>query len=119
MEPFRGAWLPDDRVIFLDRALGRADRNSVLAHEIAHIDLEHESTGRPWFDRRQERQADRLAARRLIDVERLAEALKWCLCEEELADHLDVTVDVVRLRLAMLRDSEKAQIDTLVWGKSA
>lgn len=111
MRPARGAWIAAERVILLDRGLRRAERNTVLAHEIAHVDLEHRMTGRRWFDRRQERDADRLAAARLVDLDRLADALRWALCPEEVAHELDVTVDVVRRRIRSLTVEEKAEIE--------
>lgn len=111
LRPARGAWVASERVILLDRRLQRAERNAVLAHEIAHVDLAHVMTGRKWFDRRQERDADRLAADRLVDLVRLADALRWALCPEEVAHELDVPVDVVRRRIRSLTDEEKASIE--------
>lgn len=111
LRPARGAWVASERVILLDKRLVRAERNTVLAHEIAHVDLGHVMTGRKWFDRRQERQADALAADRLVDLHRLADALRWALCPEEVAHELDVTVDVVRRRIRALSNDEKAWID--------
>ena len=77
---------------------------------MGYIDLDHVMTGRRWFDRRQERDADELAAQRLVDLPRLAEALRWALCPEEVAHELDVTVDVVRRRIRGLTDDEKSWI---------
>lgn len=110
LRPARGAWIAAERVILLERTLGRAERNTVLAHEIAHVDLDHAKTGRKWFDRRMERDADDLAARRLVDLERLADVLRWALCPEEVAHELDVTVDVVRRRIRSLTVQEKDAI---------
>lgn len=112
--PARGAWFADARVILIERTLLRAERNTVLAHELAHVDLAHERSGRKWFDRRQERDADTLAASRLVTVEDLADALAWALCPEEVAHELDVTVDVVRRRIRSLTDDEKATIEQLL-----
>jgi Zn-dependent peptidase ImmA (M78 family) len=116
--PARGAWVESARVILIDKTLRRAERNSVLAHEIAHIDLEHRMTGRRWFDRRQERDADHLAARRLVTIDELADVLRWALCPEEVAHELDVTVDVVRRRIASLSDQEKTYIERAVRGSA-
>jgi Zn-dependent peptidase ImmA (M78 family) len=117
--PARGAWLEGPRVILIERSLHRPERNSVLAHEIAHVDLGHRVTGRRWFDRRQERDADNLAALRLVDLERLADALRWALCPEEVAHELEVTVDVVRRRIRSLTDEEKARIEQLLERKAS
>lgn len=111
--PARGAWIEGARVILLERSLRRPERNAVLAHEIAHIDLEHRMTGRLWFDRRQERDADRLAAARLITVEDLAEALRSVDGggPAEVAHELGVPVDVLMRRVRALTDDEKASIE--------
>lgn len=119
LRPARGAWIASENVILLERTLARAERNTVLAHELAHIDLDHAMTGRKWFDRRQERQADALAAHRLIDLDDLADALTWALCPEEVAAELDVTVDVVRRRVLALTDDEKIHIEQRHWGRTA
>ena len=117
--PARGAWVSDAQVILLERTLDRAERNTVLAHEIAHVDLAHSMTGRKWFDGRQERQADALAADRLVDLDDLADALLWALCPEEVAEQLDVTVAVVRRRVHALTADQKAYIEARHWGRTA
>lgn len=117
--PAFGAWIEAARVILVEQSLERPARNSVLAHEVAHLDLGHRMTGDGWFDRRQERQADRLAARRLVTFEALADALTWALTEDEIADYLHVTPDVVRLRFADLTARELAALDALLYDESA
>lgn len=110
--PANGAWIASERVILLDEELDVAGRRCALAHEIAHIDLRH--TSRPgWIGRRHERDADSLAARRLLDdVEAIADAM--CvhpLHPELVAEHLSVTERVLRRRLMLLTDAEKAYIE--------
>lgn len=105
--PARGAWLPSAGVIFIDSGLSRADRRSVLSHEIAHLDLDHEHRGFPWFDARQEREADMLAARRLITVDGLAEAYACTHDDAELAEILNVDVHTVRVRCEHLHPAER------------
>lgn len=110
--PVRGAWVAEVAVILLDRALGRVERAATLAHEIAHIDLRHHEHTPPhqWFAVRLEAEADRLAARRLLDdVDEVAEAM--ALHPHDLAaaaDDLDVTVDVLLRRLGLLTRAEQA-----------
>lgn len=109
--PSKGAWVPSERVILLDVALDQDERRSVLAHEVAHVDLEHEPAG-GWFGRRMEREADILAARRLLgDIEEIADAI----CEHPLqpglvAERLCVPLRVLRRRLEALSDQERAII---------
>jgi len=110
--PVRGAWVPDERVILLDSGLDVAGRRCALAHELAHIDLGHEPAG-GWLGQRQEREADDLAATRLLsEVERIAEALAaHPLDPEAVAETLDVSVPVLRRRLRALTEEEKAWIE--------
>jgi len=117
--PALGAWIESAQVILLERTLERPERNFVLAHEIAHIDLGHKVTGHGWFDRRQERQADDLAARRMITVKSLAAAIRVSLCEEEVAEELGVTLEVAQRRMALLTDQEKDFIYEQLWGRTA
>lgn len=112
MAPLSGAWVPAERVILLGRHLDRTGRRGTLAHEIAHIDLEHRPTGHRWFDRRCERDADRLAAQRLVAVECLADALvEHPLHPGRVAEYLEVPLRILRRRLEQLTEVEKAYID--------
>lgn len=102
-----------DRLILLERRLSRAETRQALAHEIAHLDLSHRQCrgvgpdgGR--LSRRTERDADALAARRLVHIRDLAEAYRWTMDRCELAEELVVTLDVIECRLDRLRPSEKA-----------
>lgn len=111
LAPARGAWVAEHRVILLERSMLRPERNCTLAHEVAHIDLAHESTGLRWFDRRQERDADTTAAIRLLPLGDLAAVLAWALSPEDVARELDVTPRMVRIRLRGLSDEDKATIE--------
>lgn len=120
-----GWYLHDIPGIVIDDRLTRVERRCVVAHELAHIDLGHHeqaATGGPGtarIARHREREADVLAATRLINLDALADALVWALCPEEVAHELDVTVDVVRRRLRTLTDAEKAYIEARHWGRTA
>lgn len=113
--PARGVWVASERVILLDKRLTRVERRCTLAHEIAHIDLGH-GEARGWFARRMERDANRVAARRLLrSLSDLADAL--CLYPHHLgavAEHLGVTVAVLRVRLENLTRAEERYIATRV-----
>lgn len=81
----------------------------------AELDDENCAAHAPRIARRRERQADRVAARRLIPLEPLAEALLWATDEYEVADELWVAVDTVRTRLDDLGSSEVAYIEDRLW----
>lgn len=113
--PAKGAWVPSERVILLHDALDQDERRGVLAHELAHVDLGHEPTA-GWFGRRMEREADVLAARRLLhDVERIADAIAVHPLHPGLvAEALAVPLRVLRRRLECLTDEERARIEARV-----
>lgn len=111
-------WLPDVRGIVLDDRLDQAERRSALEHELQHVhagdtccDIGPDG-GRQ--SRRQEVRADARAARTLITLDALADALVWCLGAEEVAEHLHVDRRTVSARIRGLTDSEKSYIDSRI-----
>jgi len=84
-----GMWIPERRTIVLKRGMRRLLERSVLAHELGHVCLGH-SDDSP----RNERQADRFAARHLISEDELREAVRlspdpgqWCV-DLEVTPHI-------------------------------
>lgn len=92
-----GLWVPDLRTIFLQTRMRAIHERSVLTHELAHVCLGHRDT-----TPRQEAQADRWAARKLIHHDELIRAAAtyddpglWChelnvsakLLERYMKDH--------------------------------
>lgn len=104
-------WSPKHQVILLARDLGQRERRVALAHELAHIDLGHsgveEYGDADRQDQRLHDEADQLAARRLIPITRLADALKWSRDPEEIAEALWVTVPLLRVRVEHLHPVER------------
>lgn len=101
------------KVVLVDTEAHRSARRCALAHAVAHIDLGHvPESGRAG--RRYEDHADQLAARRLIPLDRLADVLTWALGPDEVADELDVTEHMVRVRVRMLGMEDKAWISAYV-----
>lgn len=109
-----GWWLPDVMGIVLDRRLSRVERRCALAHELQHVDrgdVQVFTVGPdgPRLARRQERRADREAARRLVEVQALAAAMRAHPDNPAaVAEELDVTVDVLLCRLETLGLEERA-----------
>ncbi|WP_108724372.1 ImmA/IrrE family metallo-endopeptidase [Geodermatophilus chilensis] len=99
-----------DGVIVLDRRLSQVERRCTLTHE-----LEHVHRGPVPADRRlaarEERVVDELAARRLVSLRELMEALLWSDNEHEVADELWVDVPTLRTRIAELAAEEQVAID--------
>lgn len=120
-----GWYMHDVPGIVLDDRLDRVGRRCALAHELAHVDLGHThqvagtGPGTSRIQRRRERDADLLAAQRLIPLDRLADTLHWALCPEEVAHELDVTDRLATLRIRNLSQAEKAYITEQIRGQSA
>jgi hypothetical protein len=109
-----GYWDADARTVFLQRGLTQRQRRSVLAHEIEHAS--HDD--RPLLDAvlhaRRERATDAAAARRLITLEQLVDAMRWTGEVRELADCLWVDQHTVRVRLASLTPAEERALEAVV-----
>lgn len=95
-------------LIRLDPRMCRRQARSVLCHELRHVEFEdvHTSCGR--LNRRQETRADAAAARLLVDVRDLADAMR---VHEQfvpaVAVELRVSIDIVKVRLERLHPSER------------
>lgn len=90
-----GLWLPDHNLIVIKSGMRAVHDRSALAHELAHAELGHRDD-RP----KHEIQADQLAARKLIDLDRCREVMKWAPDVGHLAAELGVST---RIALAFLR----------------
>lgn len=104
-----GCFDPDTRTIWLAVGLTQAERRSTLAHELVHVERDHEPCVTPWHERHQERAVELEAARRLIDLDALMDAMAYCLSLEEAAEELHVDADLLRIRISML-DVEDQEI---------
>lgn len=96
---------PERRVILIERGHSRAQRRCSLAHAIAHVDLDHQASRA--LTQLQEAAADRLAARRLINVRHLADAWLWSETFGEVAHELDVASHFLEVRLRYLHPAER------------
>lgn len=93
------------RRITLDPRQTQAERRSTIAHELVHAER-GPAPRCPWWEAREERITDAVAARRLIGLHQLGEALAWSSDLDEVADELWVDVPTVEARLAHLRPGE-------------
>ena len=91
----------------------QAQRRSTLAHELVHDE-------RRVFPRdrvlraREEMTVERIAARRLIQLEALVDALLWSRDARETAAELWVDLPMLVAFIRSLTDEEKAWIDTQI-----
>lgn len=104
-------WLPMRRMLLVDRGLTLARRRSIVARELASIDLGHETCVDEHTARAQETAAALLAARELIPLDRLIEALVWSAQPTEIAEALCVDEAAVWDRLTGLVEWERAKIE--------
>lgn len=102
-------------VIWLDPRLLQVERRCVLTHEMVHLEHGHQGC-QPAAVEHAVRAA---AARQLITLEQLADALPWSMSREELADELWVTPLVLTDRLAGLTRTEREHLAALATEHSA
>lgn len=97
------------RVILIDSGTSWPEKRCSLAHAVAHLDLGHQANGQlsQWM----EREANGLAARRLIPVQRLADVLCWTRHTLEVAEELQVDVATLEVRRRHLHPAERAYIE--------
>lgn len=111
-------WCPKSDHITLRPGLSQVERRCHLAHELAHRDLEH--TGQCDFPdgrrqgRRQERDADELAARRLIHLDALIGTLCWTDDPAQVADALWVTPHMLDVRVETMYGGERRKVQVEV-----
>lgn len=96
----------DGRRIWMDTRLLQVQRRCAAAHELIHVERGHRSGCHPLV----ERQVRAEAARRLITIEHLLDALAWTVDWDEAADVLWVTVEVLRDRIDNLTTEETAAL---------
>jgi hypothetical protein len=98
--------------IWLCKTLDQAGRRTTLSHEILHFERGIVPQPRhSMYTRREERIVDRLAARRLIPLPKLIDALRWSSQPAELADALWTTERMVECRMNALDPIEVAELE--------
>lgn len=109
--------------IWLCRTLDQAGRRSTLSHEIGHLErgvIDHPTDS--IYTLREERIVDELAARRLIPIDKLIDALRWSQNPAEVAEILWTTERTVKCRMASLDPVEVAELEYQLdgrWSSSA
>ncbi|MCK0174766.1 hypothetical protein [Mycolicibacterium sp. F2034L] len=96
--------------IWLCKRLNQVRRRCTLTHELIHLERGPAPTD-PVALAREERIVDELAARRLITLDALTDALCWTRDPAELADHLWVDQPTLQTRMATLDPLEVAQLE--------
>lgn len=103
-------WCELTRTITLHPDQNQRERRSTLAHELRHAEAAHRGHCAPAVERR----VCERAARDLIGIEALADALVWSQDEWEVAEELWVDVETARARIESLTPPEKDYIERRV-----
>lgn len=93
--------------ITLTTGMTQAERRSTLTHELVHYER---GPCHPTHTVREEAAVDREAAKRLIGIRELGEALAWSTDATEVAEELWVDVATVKARMTCLHPAERAYL---------
>lgn len=105
-----GRWVPDRKTILLDDRLSQAERRCTLVHEMVHhLNGDHPGL-EPELEAAQERACHERAARLLIPIRALAEALVWSEHADEIAEELWVDEATFWDRIDHLTVAEQAYL---------
>lgn len=112
----RARWFPHRNLILVDSRVRRLIGRCSLAHELGHVILGHgASCGTELYDYRAELAADEWAARTLLDdVPTLIVEIATTANHGHAANNLNVTLDLLEMRLRTMDPSEAALVDELV-----
>jgi hypothetical protein len=104
----------DEQTVSLSRDMLQHQRRAVLAHELAHLER---GPVPGWATLREEAAVDQAAARALIPLAALADALRWSENLWEMSQQLWVDVHTLQVRLNHLHPSEKHYLRRVVAAK--
>jgi hypothetical protein len=102
-----GSWDAATRTMTFHPDQSQRQRRCTAAHEVVHVERGDVGHCTPGLERRVEEEA----ARRLVSLAALADALLWCVDEWELAEDLWVDQATVRARLDSLTAWEQAYVE--------
>lgn len=105
--PVRGMCRWNRRTILLDIRLSRIEERCTLTHELVHAER---GPFPCWATAREEAAVNAEAARRLIPLDALGEALAWSLHPTVAAEELDVDPPTLE---ALLRNLAEAELEVL------
>ncbi|MFC9786474.1 hypothetical protein [Rhodococcus sp. NPDC127528] len=107
-----GFW-DGETTIFLDPRLTQRARRCALEHETTHVNRGFVPVDEV-LRAREEGKVDEIAARNLISLDMLADALRWCrgVAGAELADEVWTDQHALNVRLAHLTPAERTQIES-------
>jgi hypothetical protein len=103
----------DGHTITLHPLLTQAERRVTLAHELVHLER---GPAPDHLGPREERLVEEIAARRLVELEDLADAVLWHdgAAHDGMADELWIDRAMLLARIRSLTDVERAYIESRV-----
>lgn len=103
----------DGHTITLHPLLTQAERRSTLAHELVHLERGQPP---PHLEAREELIVEEIAARRLVDLDDLADAIVWHdgQAHDDMAEDLWVDRAILVARIRALDAEEHAYIESIV-----
>lgn len=94
-------------LVLMARRQTQAERRCTIAHELVHLER---GPVHIYHQAREEEAVEREAARRLISLEALADAMAWSTCSAEIAEELWVDEPMLKARMDALHPSERAYL---------
>jgi Zn-dependent peptidase ImmA (M78 family) len=110
-----GLWDERTRTVWLDAGLSTAERRCTLIHELIHAERGDVPCDHPALERRQERRVEREAARRLVSIDALIEAVRWSRDPHEVAAALEVDLEILGARIEALTQAERVLLADVSW----
>lgn len=110
----RGWYDAERGCVVVREGLSWAARRSTLAHELVHVEARDVVRGGVWRDvheDRMEARADEIAARNLIRISDLIDAMCETSDYDAAAEALGVDVDLLLARLRTLTDAERWHLE--------
>lgn len=100
-------------IIYLDPRLTQPAKRCTVEHETTHVERGFIPIDEVLLAR-EESLVDEIAARNLISIGSLVDALRWCrgVAGAELADEVWTDQHTLNVRLATLTPAERSQIET-------
>jgi len=105
-----GLWHQPSRTVWLDSRLVGPERRCTLVHELVHAERGDVPCDDEVLEARQERRVEREAARRLVGLGALAEALRWSEDVREVAEILDVDTATLDMRIESLTTDDRRSL---------
>jgi len=106
----RGRWYPDLHVILISDRLSQAERRCTLAHELVHRMRGDLHVADDLMRNRIERSCHLIAARLLIPLPDLVQAMLWSQEPAEVAEQLWVDLETLQTRVETLHPAERGYL---------